>query len=102
MDMDVRFHMSHAHVCCEFTSLDTPIPKETPRPIKVSSHTSGFDSVDPNAPVNCATCSKRVYPTERLAAAGKVYHQEGCFVCAHCKGILRSTEFCSVNGKVYW
>jgi hypothetical protein len=75
---------------------DSPLPKK-----EVAFKPKDFFNANPTGPVKCAACTKTVYPLERLGAAGKVYHQ-ACFVCAHCKNKLKSTDFCSVNGQVFW
>ncbi len=79
---------------------DSPLPpRETPGANKFKP--KDFFNADQTGPQKCAVCTKTVYPLERLGAAGKVFHQN-CFVCAHCKGKLKSTDFCSVNGQVFW
>lgn len=67
-----------------------------------SNKTQGFDSVAPTGPEYCAGCGKVVYPTERLGVAGKIYHIDKCFTCCQCNTKLQASNFCSVNGKIYW
>ena len=40
----------------------------------------------------CDSCSKTVYPMERLSADKKVFHKT-CFKCAECKSTLRFVQF---------
>jgi len=80
---------------------DTPLPTPDKSPVKpLNSRTKGFDSEVVGVNEKCASCSKTVYPAERLGAAGKVFH-ESCFTCLVCKGKLRPADFCCVNGKIY-
>jgi len=49
---------------------------------------------------NCVTCGKVVYPTEKVAADGQVFHK-GCFRCTHCKNVLKLGSFASMGGVFY-
>lgn len=60
----------------------------------------GFGAIAANAIEKCASCTKTVYASERVGAAGKVYHTT-CFRCAHCNEILEPTNFANLNQKNY-
>merc|ERR1712113_1158584 len=49
----------------------------------------------------CATCSRSVYPMERLVVDGLVFHKGKCFVCQECKRSLRPGNYASLSGKYY-
>jgi len=48
----------------------------------------------------CAKCNKRVYATEFVGAGDKAYHK-GCFRCADCQRVLKSTNYCNTQGLNY-
>jgi len=77
---------------------DSPLPDHSKRAAPKAKG-SGFQAIS-GAPEKCAICSKTVYASERVGAAGKTYHNT-CFRCAHCNKILESTAFSNVNGKNY-
>ncbi|XP_033111929.1 uncharacterized protein LOC117112846 isoform X2 [Anneissia japonica] len=49
---------------------------------------------------NCKVCNKKVYPMERLAADGAVYHKS-CFKCTECKATLRLGNFAMAKGQLF-
>lgn len=49
---------------------------------------------------HCATCSKSVYPMERMAADDKVYHKT-CFRCTECHNMLSLGNFAAMKGVYY-
>jgi len=55
----------------------------------------------PSGPEKCDACAKTVYPTERIAANGKVMHKP-CFRCCTCKIILKLSAYAFNGGKFYW
>jgi len=54
----------------------------------------------PVGPENCYMCSKKVYPTERIAPNNKVMHKR-CFACKSCSSKLRLDAYCLNNGTFY-
>ncbi|KAM3208819.1 hypothetical protein ACQJBY_063480 [Aegilops geniculata] len=48
----------------------------------------------------CASCGKKVYPVEELAADGRAYHRP-CFRCHHCKSTLQFSNYSSIEGVLY-
>lgn len=49
---------------------------------------------------SCVSCSKTVYPLERLVANQSVYHNS-CFRCAHCNSKLSLGNYASLHNNVY-
>ena len=49
---------------------------------------------------SCNSCGKTVYPTEKVAADGQVFHK-ACFRCTHCKNVLKLGSFASMGGVFY-
>ncbi|XP_060793562.1 LIM domain and actin-binding protein 1a isoform X2 [Neoarius graeffei] len=49
---------------------------------------------------SCVTCTKTVYPLERLVANQQIYHNS-CFRCAHCNTKLSLANYASLHGTVY-
>jgi chemotaxis protein histidine kinase CheA len=49
---------------------------------------------------SCVNCGKTVYPTEKVAADGQVFHK-ACFRCTHCKNVLKLGSFASMGGVFY-
>jgi len=49
---------------------------------------------------NCFKCTKVVYPGERLAANGKIFHKM-CFQCFHCGMILKVSDYANYSEKFY-
>jgi len=52
------------------------------------------------APGKCCLCAKTVYPAERLAANGKVFHKM-CFRCLVCNKVLLLSAYAHLDGKFY-
>uniref|UniRef100_A0A3Q0QWF8 LIM zinc-binding domain-containing protein n=1 Tax=Amphilophus citrinellus TaxID=61819 RepID=A0A3Q0QWF8_AMPCI len=48
----------------------------------------------------CFTCTKTVYPLERLVAHQHVYHKS-CFCCIHCNTRLSIGNYASLHGNIY-
>eukprot|EP00038_Savillea_parva_P002403 m.114029 g.114029 ORF g.114029 m.114029 type:complete len:1009 (-) comp10824_c1_seq1:124-3150(-) len=48
----------------------------------------------------CEACKKRVYAQEFVGANDKAYHK-GCFRCADCDRVLKSTDYCNTRGLNY-
>uniref|UniRef100_UPI0037E9A6B2 LIM domain and actin-binding protein 1a n=1 Tax=Semicossyphus pulcher TaxID=241346 RepID=UPI0037E9A6B2 len=48
----------------------------------------------------CVTCTKTVYPLERLVANEHVYHSS-CFRCSHCNTKLSLVNYASLHNNVY-
>ena len=48
----------------------------------------------------CQVCSKTVYPMERMAADGAVFHK-GCMKCEHCQKVLSLGNYAALSGKYY-
>ncbi|CAJ1084411.1 LIM domain and actin-binding protein 1a isoform X2 [Xyrichtys novacula] len=48
----------------------------------------------------CVSCSKTVYPLERLVANQSVYHSS-CFRCSHCNTKLSLANYASLHNNVY-
>ena len=105
VDYDGQLLLQGQHNHVEIELLKTEIP-DSPLPdhnkvIKRIPVKGGFDSVEMGKKENCYVCTKVVYVSERIGAGGKVFHA-ACFRCDTCKGVLKNTDYCSVNGKVYW
>ncbi|MCI4387703.1 hypothetical protein PGIGA_G00077270 [Pangasianodon gigas] len=49
---------------------------------------------------SCVTCTKTVYPLERLVANQQVYHNS-CFRCAYCNTKLSLANYASLHNNVY-
>ena len=47
----------------------------------------------------CDVCSKTVYPMEKLAADGKIFHK-ACLRCKHCDKTLSLGNFASMQGEM--
>lgn len=48
----------------------------------------------------CTTCSKTVYPMEKLEANGEVYHKF-CFRCLTCNRTVGLGNYAALQGKIY-
>jgi len=48
----------------------------------------------------CDVCTKTVYPMEKLAADGKVFHK-ACLKCKHCNKTLSLGSFAALQGEMY-
>ncbi|XP_073977210.1 uncharacterized protein isoform X21 [Rhodnius prolixus] len=77
----------------KFESLKTEAPKEKARP-KVNRF------VDSGSPALCASCSRKVYPLEKIETNGKAYHK-ACFRCSYCNCILRMDSYTLNNDHLY-
>tara|TARA_R110002050_G_scaffold159349_1_gene288778 strand:- start:67 stop:555 length:489 start_codon:yes stop_codon:yes gene_type:complete len=53
-----------------------------------------------SGPTKCHMCSKSVYPTERIAANGKVMHKT-CFRCCMCNMVLKLAAY-AYNGDKFF
>jgi LIM domain len=53
-----------------------------------------------SGPKPCHVCTKTVYPSERVAANGKVLHKT-CFRCIDCKCTLNLSAYSFNKGKFY-
>ncbi|KEH18910.1 putative transcription factor interactor and regulator LIM family [Medicago truncatula] len=48
----------------------------------------------------CATCSKTVYPLEKVTLEGEIYHKT-CFRCAHAGCPLTHSNYAALDGVLY-
>lgn len=48
----------------------------------------------------CATCSKTVYPLEKVTLEGEIYHKT-CFRCAHAGCPLTHSSYAALDGVLY-
>lgn len=48
----------------------------------------------------CIVCTKKVYPTERVAADTTIYHKS-CFRCEQCNGVLKLGSYASMEGRTF-
>ncbi|XP_047337575.1 LIM domain-containing protein PLIM2b-like [Impatiens glandulifera] len=62
-------------------------------PTKVSSMFSGTQD-------KCPTCTKTVYPFEKVTMEGESYHKS-CFKCAHGGCPLSASSYAALNGVLY-
>jgi Costars/LIM domain len=60
----------------------------------------GAPSMSGLAANKCHMCNKTVYPTERVAANGKVMHK-ACFRCCECRLVLKLANYSFSNGKFF-
>lgn len=48
----------------------------------------------------CQICNSRVYPMEKLAVDGMVFHSS-CFRCKKCNTVLNLATYASLNKEIY-
>eukprot|EP00897_Mesotaenium_endlicherianum_P003022 jgi/Mesen1/2748/ME000169S01912 len=48
----------------------------------------------------CKVCEKTVYLVDQLIADGAIFHK-ACFRCQHCKTVLKTGNFASLEGVLY-
>ncbi|XP_058745570.1 LIM domain-containing protein PLIM2b-like [Vicia villosa] len=74
--------------------------KSSDKPNELNRTPSRLSSMFSGTLDKCATCSKTVYPLEKVTLEGECYHKN-CFRCAHAGCPLTHSNYAALDGVLY-